>query len=283
MPRAIMLTGDAAEELDVMYPLYRVREAGWDCDVAALSRRDVQLVIHDFDPNSDAYTEKNGRKLPVDLAFSEVEVERYQALIIPGGRAPEYIRTDPDVRRITEWFFAKDLPVGTICHGPQVPAVYGLLQGRRTAAFPPLTGDMENAGATVVDAPDVVDGNMVSCRGWPDMPEWSRAFMAVLERAAVARLTACRPPSARTGSRSTSAGRQVAVHELGAGAARAAAARSGPGTTGWGAWAAVAEALAGRHRVIVPDQAGFGDTPFPGGAPAPTRRGARSGSARRAG
>ncbi|MET0817642.1 MAG: DJ-1/PfpI family protein, partial [Solirubrobacteraceae bacterium] len=114
-----------------------------------------------------------------------VDVEQYQALIIPGGRAPEYIRTDPDVRRITEHFFARNLPVGTICHGPQVPAVYGLLQGRRTAAFPPLTGDMENAGATVIDAPDVVDGNMVSCRGWPDMPEWSRAFMQVLERAAV--------------------------------------------------------------------------------------------------
>jgi protease I len=185
VPRALMLTGDAAEELDVMYPLYRIREAGWDVDVAALSRRDVQLVIHDFDPNSDAYTEKYGRKLPVDLAFSEVEVERYQALVIPGGRAPEYIRTDPHVRRITEYFFEKDLPVGTICHGPQVPAVYGLLRGRTTAAFPPLTGDMENAGAKVVDAPDVVDGNMVSCRGWPDMPEWSRAFMAVLDRAAV--------------------------------------------------------------------------------------------------
>jgi protease I len=180
-----MLTGDCAEELDVMYPLYRLREAGWHVDVAALSRRDVQLVIHDFDPTSDAYTEKNGRKLPVDLAFSEVDVERYGALVIPGGRAPEYIRTDADVRRITEHFFARDLPVGTICHGPQVPAVYGLLRGRKTAAFGPLQGDMENAGATVVDAPDVVDGNMVSCRGWPDMPEWSRAFMAVLERSAV--------------------------------------------------------------------------------------------------
>jgi protease I len=185
MPRALMLTGDAAEELDAMYPLYRIREAGWEVDVAALSRRAVQLVIHDFDPASDAYTEKPGRKLPVDLAFSEVDVERYRALVIPGGRAPEYIRTDPDVRRITEYFFAQDLPVGTICHGPQVPAVYGLLQGRRTAAFGPLTGDMENAGATVVDGPDVVDGNMVSCRGWPDLPEWSRAFIAVLERAAV--------------------------------------------------------------------------------------------------
>jgi protease I len=185
MPRALMLTGDAAEELDVMYPLYRIREAGWDVDVAALTRRDVQLVIHDFDAGSDAYTEKYGRKLPVDLMFSEVDVERYAALVIPGGRAPEYIRTDPDVRRITEHFFERDLPVGTICHGPQVPAVYGLLRGRRTAAFPPLAGDMENAGASFVDAPDVVDGNMVSCRGWPDMPEWSRAFMAVLERTAV--------------------------------------------------------------------------------------------------
>ena len=239
MPRALMLTGDAAEELDVMYPLYRVREAGWDCDVAALSRRDVQLVIHDFDPNSDAYTEKNGRKLPVDLAFAEVEVERYQALIIPGGRAPEYIRTDPDVRRITEYFFAKDLPVGTICHGPQVPAVYGLLQGRRTAAFPPLTGDMENAGATVVDAPDVVDGNMVSCRGWPDMPEWSRAFMAVLERTAGPRLTSD-APAAVAPDRSVARRRRARpshVRELGTGPPVLLLHGSGPGTTGWGAWA----------------------------------------------
>ena len=185
MPRALLLTGDAAEELDTMYPYYRVQEGGWDVDVSSRTMRDVQLVIHEFDPNSDAYVEKNGRKLPVDLAFSEVDPSEYVGLVIPGGRAPEYIRLDADVRRITEYFFEHDLPVGTICHGPQVPAVYGLLRGRKTAAFPPLWGDMENAGATLVDAPDVVDGNMVSCRGWPDMPEWSRAFMNVLERAAV--------------------------------------------------------------------------------------------------
>jgi len=185
VPKALLITGDAAEDLDVMYPLYRLREAGWEVDVAALTRREVQLVVHDFDPNSDAYTEKNGRRLEVDLPFSEVDPSRYGALVIPGGRAPEYIRTDPDVRRICEHFFANDLPVGTICHGPQVPAALGLLQGRTTACFPPLTADMENAGAKVVDAPDVVDGNMVSCRGWPDMPEWSRAFVAVLDRAAV--------------------------------------------------------------------------------------------------
>ena len=183
--KVLVLVGDAAEELDAMYPIYRLREAGYIADVAALTRRDVQLVIHDFDPDSDAYTEKYGRKLPVDITFAEVDPAEYVALVIPGGRAPEYIRTDADVRRITEYFFEHNLPVGTICHGPQVPAVYGLLRGRTTAAFPPLKGDMENAGATVVDEPDCVDGNMVSCRGWPDMPEWSRAFMNVLERAAV--------------------------------------------------------------------------------------------------
>src|SRR5213078_1156877 len=79
--RVLVLTGDAAEELDVMYPVYRLREAGYAVDVAALSRRDVQLVIHDFDPESDAYTEKNGRKLPVDLAFSEVDPSEYVALV----------------------------------------------------------------------------------------------------------------------------------------------------------------------------------------------------------
>jgi protease I len=168
-----------------MYPIFRLREGGHEAVVAAPTTRPVRLVVHDFEPDCDAYTEKPGHRLPVDLAFSEVDPSEYVGLVIPGGRAPEYIRLDADVRRITEYFFEHDLPVGTICHGPQVPAVYGLLKDRKTAAFPPLWGDMENAGAILVDAPDVVDGNMVSCRGWPDMPEWSRAFMNVLERAAV--------------------------------------------------------------------------------------------------
>jgi protease I len=89
------------------------------------------------------------------------------------------------VARIVTHFFDRGLAVGTICHGPQVPAALGLLRGRSTAAFPPLKADMEQAGATFVDAPDVVDGAMVSCRGWPDLPEWSRAFMRVLEGASV--------------------------------------------------------------------------------------------------
>ena len=115
--------------------------------------------------------------------YCSVDVEQYQALIIPGGRAPEYIRIDPDVRRITEHFFARNLPIALVCHGAQVPAVYGLLQGRRTACFPPITGDMENAGATVIDAPDVVDGNLVSGRTYHDHGHYMGAWMKLLDEA----------------------------------------------------------------------------------------------------
>jgi protease I len=185
MARILMLAGDAAEELDSMYPLFRLREDDHEVVVAAPTTRPVQLVVHDFEPGCDAYTEKPGRRLPVDLAFADVRPEEYQALVIPGGRAPEYIRTDPDVARIVAYFFAHELPVGTICHGPQVPAALGLLRGRTTAAYPPLKVDVEQAGATFADGPDVVDGAMVSCRGWPDLPQWSRAFLRVLAKSGV--------------------------------------------------------------------------------------------------
>ncbi|MEJ3653160.1 DJ-1/PfpI family protein [Actinomycetes bacterium KLBMP 9759] len=183
MARVLVLAGDAAEELDCMYPVFRLREGGHAAVVAAPSRRPVKLVVHDFEPGWDAYTEKPGHQLAVDLAFADVRPEDYHALVIPGGRAPEYIRADPHVARIVHHFFEHDLPVGTICHGPQVPAAFGLLRDRRTAGYPPLRADLEFAGATFVDGPDVVDGSMVSCRGWPDLPEWSRAFMRVLEAA----------------------------------------------------------------------------------------------------
>ncbi|MCP2170427.1 DJ-1/PfpI family protein [Goodfellowiella coeruleoviolacea] len=185
MARVLILTGDAAEELDSMYPIFRLREGGHEAVVAAPTTRAVKLVVHDFESGWDAYTEKPGHQLPVDLAFSDVNPSDYGALVIPGGRAPEYIRTDPDVARIVTHFFTHNLPVGTICHGPQVPAALGLLRGRVTAAYPPLKTDVEHAGATFVDGPDVVDGAMVSCRGWPDLPWWARAFMRVLDKASL--------------------------------------------------------------------------------------------------
>ena len=178
----LVLTGDAAEDLDAMYPIFRLREAGYRVVVSAPTTKIVKLVVHDFEEGWDAYTERPGRHLPVDLAFADVDPSQYVALVIPGGRAPEYLRLDPEVGRICRHFFDEDKPVGLICHGTQVPAALGLLEGRRVSAFPPLAPDVEAAGAVFDGGPDVVDGNVVSCTGWPDLPDWSRAFMAVLEK-----------------------------------------------------------------------------------------------------
>jgi protease I len=185
MARVLILTADSGEELEVYYMLYRLREAGYAVDVAAPQRKRLQLVVHDFEPGADTYVERPGRGLDADLAFSEVDPEQYAGVLIPGGRAPEVIRNDPDVRRIVSHFFDHDLPVGHMCHGVLVPAAYGYIRGRRVSAFPPLQPDIEAAGGEFVDGKDVVDGNMVSATGWTDLAEWSRAFMEMLERTAV--------------------------------------------------------------------------------------------------
>jgi protease I len=185
MDRVLILTADSGEELEVYYMLYRLREAGYEVDVAAPERKALQLVVHDFEPGWDTYVERPGRRLDADLAFAEVEPEGYATLLIPGGRAPEVIRSDADVQRIVGYFFEHDLPVGHMCHGVQVLAACGLIRGRTVSAFPPLAPDVEAAGGDFVEGKDVVDGNMVSATGWPDLAEWSRAFMAVLERSAV--------------------------------------------------------------------------------------------------
>ena len=185
MERVLILTGDSGEELEVYYMLYRFREAGYAVDVAAPQRKRLQLVVHDFEPGADTYVERPGRGLDADLAFADVEPEQYAAVVIPGGRAPEVIRNDPDVQRIVAHFFEHDLPVGHMCHGVQVIAAGGYVRGRRVSAFPPLAIDVAAAGGEFVEGKDVVDGNMVSATGWPDLAEWSKAFMEVLERAPV--------------------------------------------------------------------------------------------------
>ena len=185
MARVLILTGDAGEELEVYYMLYRLREAGYEVDVAASERKRLQLVVHDFEPGWDTYVERPGRGLDADVAFAEVEPGRYAAVLIPGGRAPEVIRNDPAVQRIVKHFFDNDLPVGHMCHGVQVPAAAGYVRGRRVAAYPPLAPDIEAAGGKFVDGGDVVDGAMVSARGWEDLASFFKAFMDVLERSSV--------------------------------------------------------------------------------------------------
>jgi protease I len=184
MPKVLMLTGDAAESLEVMYPYQRLREEGYEVEVAAPSRKKLQFVVHDFVEGFDTYTEKPGYTLDADLAFSEVEPGDYVALVIPGGRAPEYIRNDPDAQRIMRHFFDDEKPVAQLCHAGLALAAAGVLDGRRTAAYPALEPDIAAAGGEFVDRAAVVDGVMVSARAWPDHPEWMREFIKVLaERA----------------------------------------------------------------------------------------------------
>jgi protease I len=184
MPKVLMLTGDAAESLEVMYPYQRLREEGYEVEVAAPSRKKLQFVVHDFVEGFDTYTEKPGYTMDADLAFSEVEPDQYAALVIPGGRAPEYIRNDPDAQRIVRHFFDDEKPVAQLCHAGLALAAAGVLGGRRTAAYPALEPDIKAAGGEFVDGAAVVDGVMVSARAWPDHPEWMREFLKVMaERA----------------------------------------------------------------------------------------------------
>jgi protease I len=186
VPKVLILTGDAGESLEVLYPYQRLREEGYDVEIAAPSKKRLQLVVHDFVEGFDTYTEKPGYTWEADLAFAEVDPTDYVALVVPGGRAPEYIRNDPDFRRIAQHFFDEELPVAQLCHAPQALGAAGLLRGRRTAAYPALAPDVEAAGAEFVDSDAVVDGHMVSARAWPDHPAWMREFVRLLrERAPV--------------------------------------------------------------------------------------------------
>jgi len=181
MPKVLIITGDAAESLEVMYPYQRLQEEGYQVDIAAPSVKKLQFVVHDFVEGFDTYTEKPGYTWPADVAFADVEPADYVALVIPGGRAPEYIRNDPDVQRIVRHFMEAEQPVAQLCHAVQVLAAAGTLDGRRTAAYPALEPDVVAAGAEFVDASAVIDGQMVSARAWPDHPAWMHEFMEILQ------------------------------------------------------------------------------------------------------
>ncbi|MFD2081371.1 protease I [Actinopolymorpha cephalotaxi] len=181
MPKVLIITGDGAESLEVLYPYQRLVEEGYDVEVAAVEKKKLQFVVHDFSPDFDTYTEKPGYAWPADVAFADVEPADYAALVIPGGRAPEYIRNDPDCQRIVRHFYETDAPVAQLCHGPLIPAAAGVLAGRRTAAYPELEPDVTLAGAEFVDAAAVVDGQVVSGRAWNDHPAWMHEFMHILQ------------------------------------------------------------------------------------------------------
>jgi protease I len=183
-PKILILAGDAAESLEVMYPYQRLREEGYHVLIAAPSKKKLHFVVHDFEPGYDTYTEKPGYSWDADLAFADVKPEEFAALVIPGGRAPEYIRNNADCQRIIQHFFQQEKPVAQLCHAPLALAAAGVLKGRRTAAYPALEPDVRAAGAEFVNSEAVIDGAMVSARAWPDHPAWMREFIRLLKQKA---------------------------------------------------------------------------------------------------
>src|SRR6266852_3775860 len=132
-PKVLILTGDAGESLEVMYPYQRLKEEGYDVQIAALSKKKLHFVVHDFEPGYDTYTEKPGYSWDADLAFKDVNPTDYAAVVIPGGRAPEYIRNDRDVQRIIRHFFDQEKPVAQLCHAPSALAALAAYAPRYAA------------------------------------------------------------------------------------------------------------------------------------------------------
>ncbi len=171
----LVITGDAGESYECLYARHRLLEAGFVPRVAAPSRRRLHLVIHDFEPGWDTYIERQGYGAEADLTFDEVNVEDYEAVLVLGGRAPEYLRHDARVLDIVRAFDRQQKWVFAICHGVQILAAAGLVQKKRVTAYENCRWEIEAAGATYETADQAVrDGRMVTGQTWQSHPEFYR-------------------------------------------------------------------------------------------------------------
>lgn len=191
--RVLIPIGDAAEAVDTLYPLFRVREDGFDAVVAGPEARTYQLVMHEIPPGWDITREGPSYHLKATAAFRDVDPSEYTGLFLTGGRAPEYIRYDPDLMRIVRHFFAEQKPVAVVCHGAEIVAAARVIDGKKMATVPKCRLDIELCGGTFVDDGCVIDGNMVSGRTWHDQHRYMRQFMKMLH-SQVERETAVRKP-----------------------------------------------------------------------------------------
>lgn len=178
--RVLVAIGEFSEGMETYYMIYRLVEEGAVPVVAATAVKRVQLVVHDFEPQYSNYTEKLGYQIEAAVAYKDVKAADYDGLLIPGGRGPEEIRQDKDVLKIVGHFIDEKLPLGAMCHGPQVVLAARPVKKRRIAAYPGIRADVELAGAEFVDEPVVVDGRLVTSRGWPDLPYFMPKFLEVL-------------------------------------------------------------------------------------------------------
>jgi protease I len=184
MPKVLLVIGDAAEVLDTMYPLFRLPEDGFDVVVAGPEARVYHLVMHEKPPGWDITRESPGYHLQADVAFRDVTAADFAGLFVSGGRAPEYLRYDPDLLDITTKFFHANKPVASLCHGIEILAAANCIRGRTVTTVAKCELDATFAGATYVDEACVVDGNLVTARTWHDNTPLLREFVRMLKAAA---------------------------------------------------------------------------------------------------
>lgn len=185
--KILMLVGDYVEDYEAMVPFQCLTMLGYTVHSVCPGKKSgdtVKTAIHDFE-GDQTYSEKPGHNFAITYDFDRVVVDNYAGLVIPGGRAPEYIRLNEEVLNIVRGFAANNKPIASVCHGQQVLAAAGVLEGKLCTAYPAVKPDVVRAGATWGEINDTftnayVDGNLVTAAAWPGHPEWLRKFVELL-------------------------------------------------------------------------------------------------------
>lgn len=183
--KILMLVGDFVEDYEVMVPFQALQMVGHTVHAVCPDKKAgdaVRTAVHDFE-GDQTYTEKPGHNFQLNATFDEIDAGQYDALVIPGGRAPEYIRLNGKVLEFVRYFAAEKKPIAAICHGAQVLAAAGVVEGRSCSAYPAVGPDVNRAGGKYVDIPVTeahVDGNLVTAPAWPAHPAWLSKFLQVL-------------------------------------------------------------------------------------------------------
>ena len=181
--KVLIIVGDATETLDTMYPYYRLIEAGFVPVVAAPEKRKYQMVLHEVKPGWTITKEWEGYTIDADIAFRDIREHEYAGIMFSGGRAPEYIRYDEDLVRVTRHFFETNKPIASVCHGVEIPAYADCVKGRRMATVAKCRFDLEVCGGIFVNEPCVIDGNLVSGRTFHDNGQYVGPWIRMLEEA----------------------------------------------------------------------------------------------------
>ena len=187
MPRKsiLMIVGDYVEDYEVMVPFQALQMLGHSVHAVCPDKKSGQSVrtaIHDFE-GDQTYSEKRGHNFSLNATFDEVRADLYDALVIPGGRAPEYLRLNQKVLEIVRHFFEASKPVAALCHGAQILTAAGVVKGKGCTAYPAVAPEVRAGGGTWVDMPvdqAHVDGNLVTAPAWPAHPAWLAKFLKVL-------------------------------------------------------------------------------------------------------